>query len=426
MVYLFSSTSRELYKRNVLDGCCYPEGHILRFRYSENFVQTSVKEKPNLLLRQKGLMIFADPITSTLAKPPSTLERSASSPPTSPEFRFYPIREVRIVNVLPVANLLFVDAELGKFVNYGAGSANEHLWNDSIRRLADHPRPEPFAGKSFFIYWSDVPGFAYSVAETQPHEAWRSVIERINQSSLQECITYQVAGFYYVEGKSGQARTWWANQRASLAVAIRAQSRIRKWIADYLTPPPGPVGRRIRANYGAGNCIYAFETGRSVVLQLLFYRKTEKDFKSQILKLVWDRQVFSSASQDDFRIQSRYNQQDVLLTCNRLSERTLSTLRIVQAENPQDEVWASQPSFLVQVAPPRGYILLVSAAFGLGLLLLNTSTADLKAFLGPYLPTLTSTVSPWIIFGAIRFIKPLGTLLWIAATWMFLRKFPLK
>jgi len=426
MVYLFSSTSRELYKRNVLDGCCYPEGHILRFRYSENFVQTSVKERPNLLLQQKGLMIFADPITPTQAKPPSTAKEPASNIPALPEFRFYPIREVRIVKVLPVANLLFVDAELGKYVNYGTGPNNEQLWNDSIRNLADHPRPEPFSGKSFFIYWSDEPGFAYSVAEGQPHEAWRSVIERINQSSLQECITYQVAGFFYVEGKSGRARTWWANQRALLALAIRGQSRIRKWIADYLTPPPVPVGKRIRANYGAGNCIYAFGTGRSVVLQLLFYRKTEKDLKSQLLKLVWDRQVFSSASQDDFRIQSRYNQQEVLLTCNRLSERTLSTLRIVQAENPQDEAWASQPSFLVEVAPPRGYIILISLVFGVGLLLLNTSGADLKAFLGPYLPALTSTVSPWIIFWTIRFIKPLGTLLWIAATWMFLRKFPLK
>ncbi len=426
MVYLFSSTSRELYKRNVLDGCCYPEGHILRFRYSENFVQPSVKERPNLLLQQRGLMIFADPPTAAQQNKPLNSKESASDAPSPPEFRFYPIREIRIVKVLSVATLLFVDAELGKFINYETSSAKEQFWNDSIRSLADHPRPEPYSGSSFFIYWSDAAGFGYSVVEDHPHDAWRSVVDRINQSSLQGCITYQVSGFYYVEGRRGRARNWWTNRRALLAAAIRSKPGLPRWLADRLTPRSEPTRRSIEGSYGAGNCIYAFKTGRSIVMRLLFYRKTEKDFKNQILKLIWDRQVFSSASQDEFRIQSRYNQEDVLLTCNRLSERTLSTLRIVQGENPHEGAWASQPSFLVQVAPPRGYIALVCIVFGLGLLLLNTTTSDLRGFLGPYLSILTSTVSPWIVFWTIRFIKPLGTLLWIAATWMFLRKFPLK
>jgi hypothetical protein len=273
---------------------------------------------------------------------------------------------------------------------------------------------------------SESPALAYSVVEDNIHSAWRSVIDRINQSSLQNCITFQISGFYYVEGRGGRARTWWMNQRALLAAAVRSKSGIRKWLADSLTAKPDPIGRSINASYGAGNCIYAFKTGSSVLLRMLFYRKTEKDFKDQILQLIWDKQVFSSASKDEFRIQSRYNQEDILLTCNRLSERTLSTLRIVQSQNPHDEAWAAQPSFLVQVAPPRGYVALVCVVFGLGLLLLNTSTSDLKAFVGPYLPALTSTVSPWIIFWTIRFVKPLGTLLWIAGTWMFLRKFPLK
>src|SRR5260370_28411343 len=146
MVYLFSSTSRELYKRNVLDGCCYPEGHILRFRYSESIVQESVKKTPNLLLQQKGLMIFADPPVTVQQNEPSQSKETAAGTLTLPEFRFYPIREVRIVKVFSVASLLFVDAELGKFVNYGAGPANEQLSNDSIRKIADHPRPEPQLG----------------------------------------------------------------------------------------------------------------------------------------------------------------------------------------------------------------------------------------------------------------------------------------
>jgi hypothetical protein len=426
MLYLFSSTSRELYKRNVLDGCCYPEGHILRFRYSENFVQESVKKTPNLLLQQKGLMIFADPPATIQQNESSIFKATAAGAPTLPEFRFYPIREVRIVKVFSVASLLFVDTELGKFVNYGPSSVNEERWNDSIQKLADHPRPEPHSGNSFFLYWSDSPAFAYSIFEDNIHAAWRTVIDRINQSSLQNCITFQISGFYYVEGRRGRARNWWTNQRALLAAAVRSKSGIRRWLADWLTAKPDPIEKSINPSYGAGNCIYAFKTGSSVILRMLFYRKTERDFKNQVLQLLWDRQIFSSASKDEVKIQSRYNQEDILLTCNRLSERTLSTLRIVQSTNPHDDAWAAQPSFLVQVAPPRGYVAMVCVVFGVGLLLLNTSTSDLKAFVGPYLSALTSSVSPWIIFWTVRFVKPLGTLLWIAAMWMFLRKFPLK
>jgi hypothetical protein len=71
MVYLFSSTSRELYKRNVLDACCYPESHVLRFRYSEHNIQPSVKSSPNLLLQENGLVIFADPPTEAPGNSPS-------------------------------------------------------------------------------------------------------------------------------------------------------------------------------------------------------------------------------------------------------------------------------------------------------------------------------------------------------------------
>src|ERR1700733_15189366 len=105
MLYLFSSTSRELYKRNVLDGCCYPEGHVLRFRYSDNFVQDLVKERPNRLLREKGLMIFADAEAKDphidVSGPPEPGD-SAAEPL---EFRFYPIREITIRNIHFTADL---------------------------------------------------------------------------------------------------------------------------------------------------------------------------------------------------------------------------------------------------------------------------------------------------------------------------------
>lgn len=426
MLYLFSSTSRELYKRNVLDGCCYPQGHVLRFRYSENFVQELVKEKPNRLLLERGLMIFADlQAKSEHVIPPDPNKPSVGV--TGPlEFRFYPIREVRIREIHFVADLLFVDAELGKFVNYEIGSSNEQVWNDSIKALPQHPLPETKSEKTYFIYYQEGPGIQYSVVEHQRQSAWRSVIDRVNKSSLQDCITYQISGFYYVGGWREHVRSWLNERLAITARAVRSESRGRKWLADRITPSSNDIGDLITATYRSGNCVYAFKTGRSVLLKMLFYRKTEKDFKNQTLQLAWDKQVFSSVSKEQFRIQSRYNEEDVLLTCNRLSDRALATLKFVQADNPDDQAWASQPTFVVEVKPPIGYVALVLVIFGAGLLFLNTSTADLRAYVGPHLPTITSFVKPWAAFWVIRMIKPLGTLLWIGATWLFFRKFPLK
>jgi hypothetical protein len=426
MLYLFSSTSRELYKRNVLDGCCYPEGHVLRFRYSDNFVQDLVKENPNRLLREKGLMIFADSQSKNRQATGSGPTRPSDGTVEPSEFRFYPIREVTIQNIHLTAGLLFVDAELGKFLNYEISPSNEGLWNDSIRALPEHPCPEPHSGKAFFIYWKDGPGIQYSVVEHHKQSAWRSVIDRINESSLQDCITYQISGFYYIGTWGQRVRSWLTERLAVAARAVRSDSRAGKWLADRITPPSGEIPNSITATYRSGNCIYPFKTGRSVLLKMLFYRKTEKDFKNQTLQLAWDKQVFSSVSKEQFRIQSRYNEEDVLLTCNRMSDRALATLKFVQADNPDDQSWASQPSFLVEVKPPTGYVALVLVIFGAGLLLLNTSAADLQAYAGPYLPTITSFVKPWIAFWVIRLTKPLGTLLWIGATWLFFRKFPLK
>jgi hypothetical protein len=422
MVYLFSSTSRELYKRNVLDACCYPEGHVLRFRYSEHNIQPSVKSSPNLLLQENALVIFADPPTEASG----TTSSRDSDTAAPPEFHFYPIREAQIVRVRWIAGMLFVDAKLGKFVNYESGTHSEAAWNDSVKQLVDHPRPGLGGAKTFFIYWAPSSGIAYSTLENQPYGAWRSVIDRINESSLRESITYQISGFYYVEGPRSRLKDWLTNRRAAVAGAVRSPDHFRSRLAKFLTPEFEATGRVINPSYAAGNCIYRFKAGRSVTLRVLFYRKTEKRFDDAVLRLIWDRQVFSSASKDELRIQSRYDQEEILLTCSRLSERTLSTLRIVQTQISDDKAWASQPSFVVQVAPPAGYVFLVCVVFGLGLLLLNTSTADLNAYLGPYLPALTSYVSPWILFWAVRFVKPLGTLFWIGATWMFLRKFPLK
>ena len=117
MVYLFSSNYRPLYAKDVLDGCCYPEGHVMRLRYSEAYVPEAVRRAPALMLRERGLLIFADMETfqTDTSGEPATKDPKRPLPPV--DFRFYPIREIDIVEVRLVCDILLVDVKLGKFVS---------------------------------------------------------------------------------------------------------------------------------------------------------------------------------------------------------------------------------------------------------------------------------------------------------------------
>src|SRR2546427_13110881 len=95
MVYLFSSSYYQLYQKDVLNACCYPEGHVMRLRYSEGYVADSVKLTPTLMVGENGLFVFADPQTLHLGLAKTDQTRAANPP----DFVFYPIREIQIINV---------------------------------------------------------------------------------------------------------------------------------------------------------------------------------------------------------------------------------------------------------------------------------------------------------------------------------------
>lgn len=352
MIYFFSSNFYPLYQKDVLDACCYPEGHVLRLRYSEGFVPECVRSSPANWLDHKGLIIFAD-------------KESAGA--ESADFVFYPIREAKIANIQLLAGILFVDVILGEFVNYGAedDKTKEEYWDHTIKQLPRRPHPPGSVDEGYFFYVVPKDGVAYSIEQSGEQLAWRSVIERINRSSLSGCVTFRVLGFY---------RTRQGNEQAA----------------------------QILPTVSGAECLYKVRMGELIVVTLLFYRSRKAPKVDRILEIRAGGHAFSSTSVDRISVQYRYNHQMIFLACNRVTERTVSSLRVVQAGDSNDTKWSPEPSFILSVEPARGFLFLVAAIFGLGLFFLNASSPFISLF------------------------KILGTLLVIAASWLFMRKFPLK
>lgn len=418
MIYLFSSGSRELYRRDVLDACRYPEGHLMRLRYSENYVPDPVKRAPSLYLGERGLLIFADTPKQNSATTNSE-GTSGSAAKASADFVFYPIRDIRVVDIHVIANLLFVDVELGRFVDYGPETdhTKEQEWNRGIRSLPNRPCPRGYPNEGHFFYVLDGAGIVYPTDEKLPQLAWRSVIERVNRSSLQNCVIFRILGFYRVGNWTDRIKAWAGRLGVKLAKSIYKDHGWREKFAEALASLDRVAESPISPSVKGADCIYEFKMGELVLLKLLFYRtKSVPELpETKTLTLCWDTKAFTSASSSDIHVRYRYNEDRILLACNRITEPTLSTVSLTQQTgNGLHELWSPQPTFVVRIRPPLLFLVLTLLLFALGLLFLNLTPQDFE-------PTPLNQVA-WLS----KFCKLIGMLLVICASWRYLRKFPLK
>ena|SRR5487761_118156 len=302
MIYFFSSNFYKLYEKDVLDACCYPEGHVMRLRYSEKFVPECVRNSPATWLGHEGLIIFAD---------------KEGTGESATDFAFYPIREAKIVNIQLLAGILFVDAMLGNFVNYGAedDKIKEKQWDQAIKQLPERPHSPGSVNEGYFLYVLRDGGIAYSTEESGDQLAWRSVIERINRSALAECLTFRVLGFYRVRNRLIAGIEKWSEQATH-------RVRLGKGWKRRLIRPLGFVSRlsasKIPPKVSATKCMYEMPMGKLVILKLLFYRSGKAPM-NRILKISLSGHTFSSTSVDRIAVQYRYNHETVFLACNRVT-----------------------------------------------------------------------------------------------------------
>ncbi len=60
MIFIFSSIHYELFKQNILNACCFPDGHLMRVRYEEKYLPEAFKTDPKGLVGKEGAFVFAE------------------------------------------------------------------------------------------------------------------------------------------------------------------------------------------------------------------------------------------------------------------------------------------------------------------------------------------------------------------------------
>jgi len=374
MIYIFSSAYYELFKQNVLNASCYPDGHVMRMRYDAKYVDPAVLGNPASIIGKKAVLVFAEgSIVNHQAKTSGGQLR---------DYKFYPLRCCTVTAASSPADIFIVDFKLGEFVDYREPSDNrESTWDAHIKTFASRPWPKGFqSGLTdeglYFFSGEDLRLIDTTCRE--PELAWRSVIERLNNSELKDCITFRVLGFY---------RRCWHNPEKLIEPRV-----------------DGP------------DALYEFRSSETILLKLLFFGDANRRGDPKSLKLDFDNKAFTSSSHSAIRVDGHYNEERILLPCARSTEPMITALALVQNE-PKIGVWSPQPVFMVRVAPFWPYLLLVLTMVAVSFFL-----ASLDKF-----SELWNEIN-WCSPASVgdHLAKVAGALLFFAAMWLFVRKFPLS
>jgi hypothetical protein len=373
MIYIFSSAYYEQFKQNVLNASCFPDGHVMRLRYDAKYVEPAVRNDPSSINGGDAVLVFAEGSVAN--------REAVKNGGQLRDYQFYPLRRCTVSLASSRADIINVDVKLGSFVDYkGNNDGRQNLWDGEIKANALRPWPKGFrkgtSDEGLYLFCAESLPF---ILDRRDHElAWRSVVERVNESELKECITYRVLGFY--------RRGWWAREKL------------------------------IEPTVDGSDSLYEFRSSETIFLKLLFFGDANRRGDPKSLKLEFDLKAFTSASLSTILVNGHYNEERILLPCARTTEPVITTLALVQNE-PKAGIWSPQPAFMVRVAPFGPYLFLVLAMVALSFFL-----ASLDKF-----SELWNEIN-WCNPASIgdHLAKVAGALLFFAAMWLFVRKFPLS
>jgi hypothetical protein len=383
VIYIISSAYYELFKGNVLNASCYPEGHVMRLRYDAKYIEPAVRKKPESIEGNEAVLVFAEGAIANreAMKSGATLALTPPRYDTARDYRFYPLRRCTVSSANAPADIFLVDVKLGAFVDYReAPDSRDSQWDEHIKALPNRPWPKGLRPRTtdegLYLFSGDNLPLIDDRRELEL--SWRSVVDRLNASELKECVTFRVLGFY--------RRGW-----------VRKEKLIEPQVS-------GP------------DALYRFRSSETVLIKLLFYGDANRKGSPKVLKLEFDSKAFTSASLAIIIVNGHYNEERILLPCSRTTEPLITTLAVTQIE-PKSGIWSPQPSFVVRVAPYGPYLFFV-----LGMLAVSFFLASLGKF-----SELTKDIN-WSDIGSIsdHMAKVAAAILFFVATWLYLRKFPLK
>jgi len=382
MIYLFSSSFYDLFRQNVLNACCYPDGYVMRIRYGREYLSPDLM-KGNAwkkLTKENAVFVFAEGALANKTTGPGGAKR---------DYRFLPIRRCTVESVQMTAGIFIMDIRLDDFLDYGEKTdrTREEAWDKEIKAHKDRPYPKGLRdAEGSYVYRAPALTNTSGSRAGEAEMAWRSVVDRLNQSELHECVTYHVRGFY----------------------------RISRWPFSIFGPE-----RRIPPRVNGPDAVFRFQTGETVLVKVLLYGQANSSVSGRAIKVDFDAKTFTSASVAKIPIHSRYNEERILLPCVRGTETVISALSFVPTGD-DTTIWAPQPSFVVSISPPGGYLLGVAALFALAFFIANAGAFSDFAFLW------NGSLKTDLLGSLNKLTKPIGSLLFLVGTWIYLRKFPLK
>lgn len=421
MIYLFTSDATSRYKQSALNCTCYPRGHIVRFRYQRRHVHPDIvkgrapESADRLTLcrsEKRALVIYAE--TRGLAG--------------GRRFTFFPICLAKILQIRVVGSIYYVDVRLGDFVNYGgSGSTREEATrlHEAVSLLPQHPLPRPHretstliwrgAGdsseiqsvgvegesaqdsKGYFLYHDRESRLAIVVAATSQGSAWESVIEVLSTTdSMKDCLFYCVVGFFKIK------------KRPFLAGSSR-EELVESGEHGFLTT-------------------YQIPMGQSVVLKIRSYRARASQPLEAALRIQSLGNIFEGIAPEKILVQSRYDEEKILVACRRVLDSTVGALSVVP-EDPKMELRSPLPVLITTVTVPKGALAIVVGGLVFAPLLLSLGPDFFKHLGDASLAPVSPRLGVWLKCNAADLSvisKAAAAAITVGAGWFGLRRLPLR
>jgi hypothetical protein len=372
MFVLYTSDFSGRYLQDVLDGLGYPNGHVVCFRYDLAHVVPTIA---GWVRRHDGTVCI-----------PRNIDREAvivyaertTGEPTA-RFNFFPFRLAKILHIRKIGCAFYINLQLVGFPAYTSEKKEQDSrlkkYREAIQAIPMHPLPpltkegKGFAwyngtevkdyiqgqgGKSgYFLQFLDTTkgqelftGTSSDIS-TDDQEAWESVVEVLGPSrEFSKCTFFRIANVR-CPSRSWFFRSWYESK----SIAGKPQH----FESEYAVP-----------------------AGDYVLMSLRSYRpKSSNEKPDRTIRITAKGDGFVLASPEDVFIDSRYNDQRVILASKRILDATVSPVvfSIAPGENTADteqmRVVAPRIQLLLRVQPPRRTIIAVFTCFLIGSLVLS-------------------------------------------------------
>lgn len=184
VLYLFSSSQRQLYKQDNIDVLCYPSGSTKHFRYEKKWIGTEIiKRDIDSFRNSEAVIVIVD-----------TEERNEENSPL-----FFPVRKARIKNVDFDGNIMHFYFELlPDWIDYRKNQELED-YQECIFSMREKPiaAGEKLDGK-FASFEELQKNLKFSVEA----RAWESTIEKIGGlESYKHTLFCRLSRFYETKSK---------------------------------------------------------------------------------------------------------------------------------------------------------------------------------------------------------------------------------